>query len=187
MPNDSKQCTKCLGWLPAMRPYFSRDNSMRTGLKSWCKDCVRDYRKSDKGKAAQARGIKKFLATEKGIAYKKAKEKRYNSSEYGKAANKRRNQAYVATIEGYLRTIYLGIRKRCDNPKRADYMYYGGRGIQCLFTSAEEFINYVVDELQVDPRDLECDRIDNDGNYEPGNIRFVTHEVNMQNSRCCHV
>ncbi len=160
---------------------------MITGLKSWCRKCVAAYRQTESGKAAQKRGMKKFLATEKGKTYKKAKEKRYNSSEYGKAANKRRYQIYIATIEGYLRCIYLGICKRCDNPERADYEYYGGRGIQCLFSSAEEFINYVIDELQVDPHGLECDRIDNDGNYEPGNIRFVTHEVNMQNSRCCHV
>jgi len=183
---DGKVCTKCHKWLPVA--FFSRDKTMCTGLKSWCKTCVRVYRQTDSGKAARRRGEKKFLATEKGRVYKKAKEKRYNSSAYGKAANKRRQLVYKATVEGYLRCVYLGILKRCNNPKRVDYKYYGGRGIRCLFSSAEEFISYVVDELQVNPHGLECDRIDNDGNYEPGNIRFVTHEVNMQNSRSvCHV
>jgi hypothetical protein len=73
------------------------------------------------------------------------------------------------------------MKRRCINPECRAYKWYGGRGIKCLFTS-NEFVSYVMDELKVDPRRLECDRIDNDGNYERGNIRFVTHEVNMQNT-----
>ena len=42
---------------------------------------------------------------------------------------------------------------------------------------------YVIDELRVDPRGLQIDRIDNDGHYEKGNIRFVTC-VENNNNRC---
>ena len=122
------------------------------------------YRESEKGRAARAKANKRFWLSEK-----------------GKAGQRRNFKKYNATIKGHLQYVYRDIRKRCDNPKHEFYYRYGGRGIQCLFFSKEEFINYVIDELQIDPRELDCDRIDNDGNYEPGNIRFVTHQENCQN------
>lgn len=42
-------------------------------------------------------------------------------------------------------------------------------------------MNYVVDILKVDPRGFDIDRIDNNGHYEKGNIRFVTHKENCNN------
>lgn len=86
------------------------------------------------------------------------------------------------TLSGYLRLTYNNIKHRCESPKNKQYKNYGGRGIQCRFTR-EEFIDYVLNKLSVDPRGLDIDRIDNSGNYEPGNIRFVTHKKNMQNRR----
>lgn len=86
------------------------------------------------------------------------------------------------TLSGYLRLTYDNIKHRCESPKNKQYKDYGGRGIQCRFTR-EEFIDYVLNKLSVDPRGLDIDRINNNGNYEPGNIRFVTHKKNMQNRR----
>jgi hypothetical protein len=34
-------------------------------------------------------------------------------------------------------------------------------------------------------RDMQIDRIDNDGHYEPGNLRYVTAAENMHNTRRC--
>ena len=75
------------------------------------------------------------------------------------------------------------MKERCSNPKRKAYERYGGRGIKCLFNSPDEFINYVINELQIDPRGLQIDRINNNGHYEPGNIRFVTSKINNNNRR----
>lgn len=86
------------------------------------------------------------------------------------------------TLSGYLRLTYNNIKHRCESPKNKHYKDYGGRGIQCKFTR-EEFIDYILNRLCIDPRGLDIDRIDNDGNYEPGNIRVVTHKKNMQNRR----
>ena len=73
------------------------------------------------------------------------------------------------------------MNQRCNNPEAQNYKYYGGRGIKNKFTSLDEFRDYVMNELRVDPRGLDIDRIDNSGHYEKGNIRFITHKENCQN------
>ncbi len=47
----------------------------------------------------------------------------------------------------------------------------------------DEFRDYVTGVLGVDPRGLQCDRIDNEGHYERGNIRFVTAKENSHSRR----
>lgn len=86
-----------------------------------------------------------------------------------------------------VRRKYYALNYRCNNPNYSQYSDYGGRGIRNLFTSLEHFLNYVINELgitqlsQIDG--LVLDRIDNNGNYEPGNIRFVTHSESQYNRR----
>lgn len=101
--------------------------------------------------------------------------------QYSKKSKKCQEQ-YRNTIKGHLRHVYADIRHRCNNPNATGYKNYGGRGIRCLFTS-DEFIDYVINDLQVDPRGLQIDRINNNGHYEKGNIRFVTRKVNNNNKR----
>lgn len=96
-------------------------------------------------------------------------------------------QQYGSPLINKLRQKYSDLNIRCNDSNPDVYKYYGGRGIQNLFTSVEHFLNYVILELdittlkQIDGLDI--DRIDNDGNYEPGNIRFVTRKVNRGNRR----
>lgn len=79
---------------------------------------------------------------------------------------------------------YQAIRQRCDNPNCEAYRFYGGRGIRNYFTSAEQFVAYITSELpHEDYYDLEIDRVDNNGHYEPGNLRLVTRAQNMANTR----
>ncbi len=103
----------------------------------------------------------------------------YNRTEKGKIAHKK----YRQTLTGHLRNVYAGIKYRCGNLKCKAYNCYGGRGIKNKFKSVGEFVDYVVDTLQVDPRGLQMDRINNNGHYEKDNIRFVTAKVNCNNRR----
>lgn len=93
------------------------------------------------------------------------------------------NHKYYRTINGYLRTVYKNINHRCNNSKNKRYKDYGGRGIKNKFASSQEFVDYVMFELKIDPRGLQIDRINNDGHYELGNIQFVTAKENCNNKR----
>jgi len=106
---------------------------------------------------------------------------RYRHSLAGKIARKK----YRSSVVGTLRHRFSIMKDRCGNSKYKEYQYYGGRGIQCKFKDSQEFVDYVVGVLQVDPRGLQIDRIDNNGHYEPGNIRFVTAKENCNNRRSC--
>jgi hypothetical protein len=70
---------------------------------------------------------------------------------------------------------------RCRNPKHEHYAYYGGRGISVCkqWGSFEQFYNDMGDP----PAGLTLDRINNDGNYEPGNCRWADRKTQSQNRR----
>ena len=72
-------------------------------------------------------------------------------------------------------------KQRCENPKDKGYHNYGARGIQFDFPSVTAAGLYLIQMFGLPGREMEIDRIDNNGNYAPGNIRFVTHTENNRN------
>lgn len=75
--------------------------------------------------------------------------------------------------------IWTGILRRCNNSNFKAYRYYGGRGIT-ICDRWLKFENFLAD-MGERPDNLSIDRINNDGNYEPGNCRWVTTKVNNAN------
>lgn len=71
---------------------------------------------------------------------------------------------------------------RCENPDDASYKNYGGRGIK-VFARWSDFEAFANDLPPNHFLGAEMDRIDNDGNYEPGNIRWATRQQNSNNRR----
>lgn len=78
---------------------------------------------------------------------------------------------------------WVSIKQRCFNPANPSYRNYGGRGITMCdewAASFEAFYAYVGD---CPGPGLSLDRINNDGNYEPGNVRWANGSTQMLNRR----
>jgi hypothetical protein len=69
---------------------------------------------------------------------------------------------------------WKGMIFRCTNPTAASYPRYGGRGIQVCTRWRSSFVDFLSDVGAPPGPDYSLDRIDNDGNYEPGNVRWAT-------------
>ena len=78
-------------------------------------------------------------------------------------------------------SIWHSMKQRCLNPNNTNYKNYGGRGIK-VCNRWLEFKNFYKD-MGDRPEGKELDRINNDGNYEPSNCRWITHIENNRNKR----
>ncbi len=73
-------------------------------------------------------------------------------------------------------------KDRCTNPHNRRFDDYGGRGIEFRFQSPTAMAVWIQTNLGL-CQDMQIDRIDNDGHYEPGNLRYATASENQQNTR----
>lgn len=77
---------------------------------------------------------------------------------------------------------WLAMRRRCDYPSTPGYHNYGGRGITVCERWNNSFESFLAD---MGPRTAgrTLDRIDVNGNYEPGNCRWATGKEQYANKR----
>lgn len=84
-------------------------------------------------------------------------------------------------------TIYCQAKDRCNNPRNPSYKDYGARGIKFRFRTFAQFF------AEVGPRPegtepsgraaYSIHRIDNDGHYEVGNVKWATRAEQRSNKR----
>lgn len=129
--------------------------------------------------------IERLLASQRAKAQHADLEKRARYEE----GMRRRKPRGPGAAKGMSRSPEYGVwnamNKRCHNPKTKWYENYGGRGIQVCdeWRGRGGFARFYE---HVGPRpspEHTLDRIDNDGNYEPGNVRWVNRLTQSKNSR----
>ena len=86
-------------------------------------------------------------------------------------------------IPSWLDRRLTAAKQRCENPNDRAYPLYGGRGIKFDFPSVTEAGLYLIKTFGLPSRSMELDRIDTNGNYTKGNLRFVPRAQNQANRR----
>jgi len=79
---------------------------------------------------------------------------------------------------------WQGMKERCYRKNNLKYPRYGGRGIIVCAEWKHSFITFYKYMGDKPFKGAQIDRINNDGNYEPSNCRWVTNTENMRNSSC---
>ena len=82
------------------------------------------------------------------------------------------------------------MKSRCDSKSNNHYPVYGGRGIEFRFSGVKEATLWIMQNLGLpefktvaERSRIQLDRINPNGHYEPGNLRWISVELNQQNKR----
>jgi hypothetical protein len=95
-----------------------------------------------------------------------------------------------------LYNTWRGMIERCKNPKSPNYKRYGGQGISVYLEWQDKsrhpvykrwskgfccFLNYIEKFLGEKPKGFSLDRLDSNGNYSPGNLRWASPSLQKKN------
>ena len=200
-----KRCTKCKE--EKSLDGFHKNKATKDGLQYICKICdknkMKKYKSTHKKETKEYYGKyyqnKKEETKEYFRKYRKAHKKQIkenNKKYYKKNRDQILNRSsklhliYQESLVFVLRKRWIAANYRCNNAQSTNYEKYGAKGIKNLFTF-QEYFDHITLDLGYDSveslRGMDVHRIDNDGNYEIGNIQLLSDanhkEVHVQMRR----
>lgn len=102
-------------------------------------------------------------------------------------ADKRNRERAKAKWKGDLtRSSWRAMIDRCRWEGHIGWARYGGRGIEVCERWSESYANFLADMGPRPGKGYSIHRIDNDGNYEPGNCKWATGEEQMADRKVNH-
>lgn len=78
--------------------------------------------------------------------------------------------------------VWVGMKQRCNNPKKKDYKWYGAKGVKVCQEWMDSFSSFLEHVGRRPSPHHTIDRINVDGNYEPGNVMWATMEEQINNT-----
>lgn len=78
--------------------------------------------------------------------------------------------------------VWTAMKARCTYSNHISFKYYGGRGIKVCARWLDNFSNFLAD-MGARPAGSSLDRINPDGDYEPGNCRWATSREQARNKQ----
>lgn len=107
-----------------------------------------------------------------------------NKQHYCKKCNSERVKIFYKKFPW--KRVYHDAKRRCDDKKFIQFKDYGGRGIKCLI-AAEELKHLWFRDKAYEMKRPSIDRIDNNGNYEFNNCRFIelSKNISLRNINVC--
>lgn len=113
------------------------------------------------------------------FSVKNSSPQRFCSKSCGAHSSKNKRHGMNGTPEG---DAWINMRLRCNNPNHKAYPSYGGRGI--TICERWDLLENFLEDMGLRPGpNYSLERIDNDGNYEPGNCKWATDAEQTRNRR----